>query len=185
MAQMAFSPLKQKLNAEWHDTGLKVFMAIVLAHWAEHLVQAFQIFALGWPRGESFGVLGQFYPWMFKSELLHYAYAVVMLAGLWIFLPGYKGRGLFWWKMAFWIQFWHHIEHALLQGQAIAGQNLFGAPVPMSILQLWIPRVELHLFYNAVVFVPMVIAMYYHLFPSKEEHAAHACSCAWHSPKAA
>jgi len=38
------------------------------------------------------------------------------------------------------IQFWHHIEHALLQGQVIAGRTLFGSPVPTSIVQLWFPR---------------------------------------------
>ena len=37
---------------------------------------------------------------------------------------------------------------------------LFGAKVPTSILQLVFPRVELHLFYNVVVFIPMVIAMW-------------------------
>jgi len=76
------------------------------------------------------------------------------------------------------IQFWHHIEHALLQGQVIAGGTLFGSPVPMSIVQLWFPRLELHLFYNSVVFVPMMVAMYYHLFPSAPDAARRRCSCA-------
>ena len=84
-----------------------------------------------------------------------------------------------WWTVAFWIQFWHHIEHALLQGQALFGHNLFGRPVPTSILQLWFPRVELHLFYNTIVFIPMVIAMYYHMFPTTDEAADQKCSCAW------
>jgi hypothetical protein len=60
--------------------------------------------------------------------------------------------------------------------------------VPTSIVQLWVPRVELHLFYNTVVFVPMVIAMYYHMFPSAPEAAVQKCSCAWSvepAPKAA
>ena len=68
-----------------------------------------------------------------------------------------------------WIQFFHHIEHALLQTQAILGHNLLGRPVPTSLVQLWVPRVELHLFYNTIVFIPMVIAMYYHLFPPAAE----------------
>lgn len=172
-----------KLNSEWHEFALQGYMFIVLSHWAEHLVQAFQIFVLGWPRRESLGLIGQFIPWAFESEILHYAYALVMLIGLWIFRSGFKGRGLYWWNMAFAIQFWHHIEHLLLQGQYLAGQNLFGSPVPISILQLWVPRVELHLFYNTVVFVPMVIAMYYHMFPNEEESSAHSCSCAWHSAR--
>ena len=49
------------------------------------------------------------------------------------------------------------------------GHNLFGRPVPTSLMQLWVPRVELHLFYNTIVFIPMVIAMYYHMFPPQGE----------------
>jgi len=167
-----------KLNGVWHERALKVFMVIVLAHWAEHLIQAFQIFALGWARPDSRGLLGQFFPWVVKSEVLHYGYAIVMLIGLWVLRRGFTGRSYTWWMVAFWIQFWHHIEHAILQGQALVGRNLFDSPVPTSILQLWFPRVELHLFYNAIVFAPMVVAMYYHMFPPAEEagHPA-ACTC--------
>src|SRR5262249_6436333 len=52
------------------------------------------------------------------------------------------------------------------------------SPVPTSIIQLWIPRVELHLFYNSVVFIPMVIGMYYHMFPPEGEAPSHKCACA-------
>ena len=169
----------EKINREWHKPVLQLFMVIVLAHWAEHLAQAFQVYALHWPRPESRGVLGLFFPWLVASEFMHYAYALVMLIGIWILRTGFTGRSRTWWMIAFGIQFWHHIEHALLQGQAIAGQNLFGSPVPVSIAQLWIPRVELHLFYNAIVFMPMVVAMYYHMFPPQGEEPA-ACTCALH-----
>jgi len=167
-----------RLNREWHERALQLFMVIVLAHWAEHLAQAFQIYALGWPIPDSRGVLGLWLPWLVKSELLHYGYALVMLTGIWVLRSGFTGRSYTWWMVAFWIQFWHHIEHALLQGQAIAGMNLFNAPVPTSLVQLIIPRVELHLIYNSAVFIPMVIGMYYHLFPSDEERAHMQCSCA-------
>jgi hypothetical protein len=171
--------LLEKLNREWHKPALQAFMVIVLAHWAEHLAQAFQIYVLGWPRPEARGVLGLWFPWLVASEALHYGYAIVMLIGLWILRTGFTGRSSTWWMIAFGIQFWHHIEHALLQGQVIAGANLFGSPVPVSILQLWIPRVELHLFYNTIVFIPMMIGMYYHMFPpvGEEAHAGCACAC--------
>ena len=170
----------QKLNAEWHKPALQLYMFVVLAHWAEHLTQAIQIYVLGWPVPESRGVLGLWFPWMVSSEVLHYGYAIVMLIGLWILRSGFVGRSKTWWMISFWIQFWHHIEHALLQGQAISGHNLFGRPVPVSLVQLWIPRVELHLFYNSVVFIPMMIAMYYHMFPPPGEEAHQGgCACAW------
>lgn len=170
--------LIDRLNSEWHERAMQAFMVVVLAHWAEHLAQAFQIYALGWPVPESRGVLGLWFPFLIKSELLHYGYAIVMLVGIWVLRPGFSGRGRTWWTIALAIQFWHHIEHALLQGQAIVGANLFNSPVPMSIAQLWIPRVELHLIYNTIVFVPMIIGMYYHLFPTEEERCQMTCSCA-------
>jgi hypothetical protein len=169
----------QRLNAEWHKPARQFFLFIVLAHWAEHLAQATQVYVLGWPLPESRGVLGFYFPWLVKSELLHYAYALVMLVGLWFLRTGFVGRSRVWWMIAFWIQFWHHVEHGLLQGQALLEHNLFGSPVPMSIAQLWIPRVELHLFYNTVVFVPMIIAMYYHMFPPVGEQARAPCSCSY------
>lgn len=167
-----------RLNGPWHQRSLYIFMAIVIAHLAEHIVQAFQVYVLDWPVHQARGLLGQFFPWLVHAEVLHYGYAVIMLVGIWVLLPGFVGRSRTWWIVALVIQFWHHIEHALLQGQAIAGANLFGSPVPVSIVQLWIPRVELHLLYNTLVFVPMVVAMYYHLLPSARDAAAMRCHCA-------
>ena len=169
-----------KINGVWHKQALLTYTAIVLAHWAEHLAQAFQIYVLGWPVPEARGVLGIWFPSLISSEALHYAYALIMLIAFWMLRTGFVGRSHTWWMIAFAIQFWHHIEHALLQGQALLGHNLFGSPVPMSIAQLLIPRVELHLFYNTAVTIPMVIAMFYHMFPLPEEEAHHRCSCSWH-----
>lgn len=172
--------LVQKLNGQWHKHALWIYTAIVLAHWGEHFVQAVQIYVLGWSLPESRGLLGQWYPWLIKSEALHYGYALIMLVAFWTLRTGFVGRSYTWWMIAFWIQFWHHIEHGLLQGQALLHHNLFGSPVPMSIAQLLIPRVELHLFYNTAVTIPMVVAMFYHMFPTPEEAAQTHCGCAWH-----
>jgi hypothetical protein len=170
--------LRERLNTRWHERALQVFMLVVLGHWSEHLAQAFQIYALKWPVPEARGVLGLWYPWLIKSEVLHYSYAVVMLFGIWLLRPGFKGLSRTWWNVALIIQFWHHIEHALLQGQVIVGHNLLNRPVPTSIAQIWVPRVELHLIYNTLVFIPMVIAMYYHMFPPQGEAEPMHCTCA-------
>ena len=135
-------------------SGLHV---IVLAHWGEHLVQAYQIYVMGWPRPKANGILGLWYPWLIKSETLHYGYALVMLIGLWVLRKGFTGGSRTWWTVALVIQFWHHIEHFLLIWQATTHHNFWGKPVPFSVLQLVFPRVELHLFYNSIVFIPMVI----------------------------
>lgn len=171
--------LYSKLNSVWHKRALQLLMFIVLAHWAEHLAQAYQIYVMGWPRPKAGGFLGLFFPWLVSSEALHYGYAIVMLIGLWTLRRGFTGTSRKWWTIALVIQFWHHIEHALLQWQALSGHNLFGSPVPTSIAQLWIPRVELHLIYNSLVFIPMVIGMYFHMFPPSGDAVHMRCSCAF------
>jgi hypothetical protein len=181
----------ERVNGPYHELALRTFMVVVLAHWGEHLLQAFQIYVLGWPVPEARGLVGYYYPWLIKSETLHYGYAVVMLAGLWLFRPGFTGvADRRWWTIALAIQFFHHIEHFLLLAQATSGSNLLGRPVPTSLIQLWVPRVELHLFYNTIVFIPMIIGMYYHLFPPPGENVENVngaetagkaqCTCAWH-----
>jgi hypothetical protein len=170
-----------KLNSEWHKPALQLFTIVVLAHWAEHLAQAVQIYILGWSRPEAGGVLGLWFPWLVSSEVLHYGYAIFMLAGLWMLRKGFTGTSLKWWTAALVIQFWHHFEHLLLQAQALFNYNLLGSPIPLSILQMAFPksRVEIHLFYNAIVFAPMIVGMYYHMFPPAEETAP-TCTCALH-----
>lgn len=167
-----------RLSGARHRMAVNVFMVVVLAHWAEHLAQAYQIWALGWTLPQSRGVLGLQFPWLVKSEWLHYGYALVMIVSLWLLRGGFRGRARTWWMVAFGIQFWHHIEHLLLLLQAQTGTFLFGRSVPTSVLQLVLPRVELHLFYNTVVFIPMVIAMYLHLRPNPVERREATCTCA-------
>jgi hypothetical protein len=206
--------LVDRLNTEWHKPALLIYTAIVLAHWAEHLLQAIQVYVLGWPVAEARGLLGMPFPWLVKSEALHYAYALVMLAAFWVLRKGFVGRSYFWWMAAFWIQFWHHIEHALLQYQVIVGHNFFGSPAPISLIQtlgflegtpqtgfggllegpprhafsalmLAVRRLEVHLFYNSLVTLPMVLAMYYHMFPSPAEESRMCCTCSWHKKRLA
>jgi hypothetical protein len=173
--------LRDRLNGPWHRPALRIFSVIVLAHLAEHIVQAWQVYVLGYPLMEARGILGQWFPWLVHSEVMHFGYALIMLSGLWLFLPGFVGRGRKWWLAALVIQCWHFVEHLLLQAQVIVGHNLLGKPVPTSIIQLWIPRLELHLFYNTIVFIPMVVAMYYHLLPPAADRARARCSCALHA----
>lgn len=165
------------LNVRHHRVALNVFMVVVLAHWAEHVAQAYQIWVLGWPVPKARGLLGEAFPWLITSEWLHYGYALVMLVALILLRPGFVGRARTWWTVALVIQFWHHLEHLLLLIQAQSGHDFFGRSVPTSVLQLVFPRVELHLFYNSIVFIPMVIAMYHHLRPSRVDQEAMTCSC--------
>ena len=166
----------EKLNTRWHERALWIYLTIVIVHWIEHLFQAAQIWILGMPRPQALGALGYVFPWLVKSEVMHFTYAVLMFVGLVLLRPGFRGAARTWWTASLLIQTWHLFEHSLLQAQAIVGQNLFGSPVPTSILQQAIPRPELHLLYNLAVFVPMVVAMRLHTRPSQAD--VNACTCA-------
>jgi hypothetical protein len=138
---------------------LKIFAGLMVAHWLEHLVQAYQVWGLGYERHHAGGLLGQIFPWLMHSEWLHFAYAVLTFAGLLVLYRAFEAPALVWWKTALVIQAWHLVEHTLLFAQAQGGFTLFGAKEPTSVLQVFFPRIELHLFYNSVVTVPIVIAM--------------------------
>ena len=165
-----------KLNGPWHERALWVYLLIVVLHWIEHLFQAAQIWIFNMPRPEALGALGYAFPWLVRSEVMHFTYALLMLIGLVLLRPGFHGAARTWWTASLVIQGWHLFEHTLLQLQAIAGQNLFGSPVPTSIVQQFVPRPELHLLYNLAVFVPMIVAMWLHTRPN--QRAVNECTCA-------
>jgi hypothetical protein len=165
------------LNTTHHKAALMIFMSVVVLHWVEHLAQAFQIYVLGWARPSAGGALGLAFPVLVSSEWLHYFYAVFMMVAFIVLRHGFVGRARTWWNAAMWIQIWHHFEHLLLLLQAMTGSYLLGHAQPTSIAQLLFLRVELHLFYNTIVFVPMVVAMIRHVQPSSAERELMACSC--------
>jgi hypothetical protein len=117
------------------------------------------------------GLLGMKYPWLVRTESLHFAFALITTAGLialWdIFVNGEIACDCTvvhpdtapYWKTAFWISIWHLFEHTLLFTQAVAHKYIFGHKEPTSIIQLFIPRVPLHLVYNSAVTIPVLIAM--------------------------
>jgi len=146
-------------HADRHGMMLKLFVVIMIAHWMEHIVQAYQVYVMGYERHHAMGLLGQFYPWLVHSEWMHFGYAVLTALGLVILRGGFTGAARVWWDTAVIIQIWHLFEHTLLFVQAQGGFTLWGANEPTSVLQLFWPRIELHLFYNSVVTAPIVIAM--------------------------
>jgi hypothetical protein len=170
----------ESLNARYHKLALQVLMVIVLFHWSEHIIQAYQLYRLHWSRQMSMGLLGMYYPWLMKTETLHYGFALVMLIGLWVLRRGFTGTSYKWWMVSFWIQFYHHFEHFILFYQANTHHYWFGGKVPTSVGQIWFPRIELHLFYNTIVFIPMVVAMYYHVYPPARDAVKMMCTCAHH-----
>lgn len=143
-----------------HTTGLKIFGFLMLAHWLEHIFQTFQVYVLHYKRHDACGMLGQAYPWLVRSEWLHFGFAVLTMVGIVLLRYGFYKKALAYWDSAMYISIWHLFEHTLLFAQAQTHHFLFGAHEPTSVLQLFFPRIELHLFYNSIVTIPIIIAMF-------------------------
>lgn len=167
-----------KLNGAWHYQSLTFYLVVVASHWMEHAVQAIQYYLLGRPKTQSLGLLGSVFPDLIKSEALHYGYALFMLVGLFLLRDGFTGTARRWWTAALVIQIWHFIEHALLFAQATFHFTLLGAAEPTSVIQLVLPRIELHLIYNMLVLIPLLIAIGEHWFRDAPGEERPQCSCA-------
>lgn len=135
---------------------MNFFWWVIGLHFSEHIAQLIELYVLKMPRPECLGLLGLFYPYLMHSEWLHYAHALLMLAGLYYFK--HEASLYSWWITTVWLQQYHHLEHLILLTQAIIGINLLNSPKPISIGQLWFPRLELHFAYNLIVLIPMILA---------------------------
>lgn len=143
-----------------------LFVVVMLGHWAEHLLQAVQIWWLGWQAADAGGALGLAAPELAHSEVLHVVYNLAILLGIAGLLSAFSGRARRWWTAALAAQSWHAFEHLLLWGQAATGVRPLGTAAPSSIVQLVVARVELHLAYNTVVTALVVTAFFAARFAS-------------------
>jgi hypothetical protein len=143
-----------------HKRLLALYMAVVVLHACEHILQLYQFAVLGWARPASGGLLGLWAPQLAMSELLHFGYNSFQLVGLLALLGGFKGRARTMWIIATCLQGWHWFEHALIQMQWITKLYLYNGPKQMSVLEILLPRIELHFLYNMIVLIPTVIAVY-------------------------
>lgn len=168
------------LNGRWHTVGMWVFLVLSLAHLVEHVSQGVQYWVLGWAAPAAQGALGLIMPHMAASEWLHWSYNGGILVGLLLLEAGIVGRARRWWLTALVFQGWHFVEHSLLLSQALFDWRLAGAAAPMSLLQLGIDlgRIELHMIYNWIVFLPLVMGMVYHWCPPAGESVVTPCRCA-------
>lgn len=154
--------LLEALNGRWHRRALLLYALVVASHFIEHGLQVAQVHAWGWSRVEAGGLLGLVLPGVARAEVLHSVWNSLQLTGLILLLIGF-GRvpaARSWWLVAMTLQTWHWFEHALLQVQYMTGIYLYGAMRQMSILERFVPRVELHFVYNLAVFIPTLIAFF-------------------------
>jgi hypothetical protein len=165
------------LNGRWHAPALMLFFTPILFHMSEHFVQIVQLYVLQLDRSAAQGIVGIWFPAAVQSEVLHFGFAVFTLTGLVLLRPAFDERARFWWSVALAIEFWHQFEHVTLLFQRVTGAFFFGEAVPTSIVQVLVPRAELHLTYNSLVFVPMVIAVFAHLYPGASAQITSICGC--------
>ncbi len=142
------------LNGRYYERAIQVFMLVVASHFLEHVCQIWQLYVISLPRPECLGLLGSFYPWLVTSEAFHYAHALFMLLGLAVFRISPLGG--FWWELALWLAFYHHLEHAILLSQALTGENF--CSMRCSLGSFLMPRIELHFVYNLMILIPMIVA---------------------------
>ncbi len=124
---------------------------VFVGHWMEHVVQAMQIYALGWHPSRALGFLGLLVPLLVTSEWLHWVYNLALVGGIALVRPRFTGPARPWVTAALWAQGWHFLEHSILLVQVLTHVRPFGGVPPRSIVQLIVPRVELHLVYNTLV----------------------------------
>lgn len=160
------------LNGTGHVRSLFAYLLVVAGHFSEHLTQVAQVYLLGWQPRLAGGILGLWLPGLARSEVLHMGYNSLQLTGLILLLPGFRGRARAWWLLALAAQSWHFLEHVLLQIQYLSGNYLFGADAQRSLLEFFFPRIELHLVYNLLVFVPTVLAVISHLRTKQQDRAS-------------
>lgn len=139
---------------------MTTLIIISIAHFIEHVAQILEVYLFNIPREKALGILGMLYPWLMKSETLHYVLALYMLVAIYWYSDRFRGKARKYWNFAFWSQTWHHFEHLLLIAQATTGYYLFGANKPTSVGQLFVSKIELHFFYNLIIFILMMRALW-------------------------
>src|SRR5580692_10821586 len=58
------------------------FVVLLIGHWLEHLFQAWQVYVMHMPRACALGMLGMKYPWLVRTESLHFGFALLTTYGL-------------------------------------------------------------------------------------------------------
>jgi hypothetical protein len=141
--------------------GMKIFGTIMIVHWLEHLFQAYQVYVLHMNRTCALGMLGMKYPWLIRTESLHFVFALLTFAGM-----IYAGRHYFesefagkTWVLGLFAAAWHGFEHLVLFLQAATHTYFFDRTEPTTIIQLVVPRIELHLFYNSIITILALTAL--------------------------
>jgi hypothetical protein len=136
-------------------------IAIQIAHDAEHVVQALQVFVLGTPRPAAGGLLGTF----FDFPIVHFTYNFVYFGALLFAVAWAYGLGGFQKldRIGMWlliitagVQTYHAAEHVI----QITQEAATGTQRPPGFIGLFQDNIIVHLLLNTIVWVLPAIAMW-------------------------
>jgi hypothetical protein len=166
-----------RINGEWHRWALLVAFAPILFHMFEHVLQVTQVYVLNVDRADALGLLGIWLPRLMRAEVVHFGFSVYTLLAILLLGGAIVGRARWFGVIALSVQSWHLFEHTLLLTQRSIDNFFLGTAGPSSLVELLIPRVELHFVYNATVFTGILVAMLLHAYPPRGETARPRCGC--------
>lgn len=134
---------------------IKIGWFILYFHLFEHLTQIVQLYLLGWARMDSLGIIGLVFPILIRSEILHYLFSLFNVVFM---LPLSKKNKYYYFATI--LALFHHVEHFGLLMQYLTKDYWFNEAKPMTWLEQFIPRIELHLMYNLIVLSPIILFHY-------------------------
>ena len=170
--------LYERINGPWHSRALVIVFSPIFFHMFEHVLQVFQVYVLNIERADALGLLGIWLPRLMRAEVIHFGFSVYTLLAILVLGGAIVGRARWFGLVALSVQSWHLFEHTLLLTQRSTDNFFFGTAGPSSLVELLIPRVELHFAYNATVFTCILVAMLLHAYPPRGETVRPRCGCA-------
>jgi hypothetical protein len=134
-------------------------------HLFEHVVQLFQVYALGIPDDDAFGLLGLVFKFNGTEEWLHLAFNVTYLVSLAVLFVGVLGLyfdgtfsspvviGYAVWGLG--LETWHGVEHAVIIRNVVRNH---GCPCPgIGDAALGVTDTQLHFVYNLLAYAGTII----------------------------
>jgi hypothetical protein len=134
-------------------------------HLFEHVVQLFQVYALGVPDDDAFGLLGLIFKFNGTEEWLHLVFNLTYLASLAVLFVGILGlfydrllstaviMGFAVWGLG--LETWHGVEHAVIIRNVLRNG---GCPCPgIGDVALGVTDTQLHFVYNLLAYTGTII----------------------------
>lgn len=159
------------MRAYLKSAFIPLFTAVIVIqgiHVIEHLIQLFQVYALGVPDDDALGLLGTFFEFQGTEEWLHLvfnlSYALALWLLLWLLRPYLHCMVPTWAFVGFagfavGLESWHVVEHMVIISNVVRND---GCPCPgIGDRTLGVTDTVLHFGYNAVAYAATLAPFWY------------------------